>query len=284
MSTYKFGTTYGLTRDEIIERMMGMMGMMGMIDYEKFIRCDFDYSRYHWVIGGAVAAIIKVDTLVRLPYAVKLQTMNDRMKKQLANSAYGIACVAATEKNFTQNPTSILGIEVKTIEWNPEKVSSISLIINEDEPKLRRVNYTDYFSKRYPIGRAAIVPEKVIFNDPATIVFWRDGTKTVVKAKDEAFDPEKGLAMAYAKKASGNTGSYYNEFKKWIPKETEDEANLSRLSTILDNRSKRTHKKKEETKQKKCIDCKYWKLGVMQEPCRSCIGEDSKVYWVKADE
>lgn len=48
--------------------------------------------------------------------------------------------------------------------------------------------------------------KKVIFNNPATIVFWADGTKTVVKAKNEDFDPEKGLAMAIAKKALGNKG------------------------------------------------------------------------------
>ena len=53
----------------------------------------------------------------------------------------------------------------------------------------------------------------VIFNDPATIVFWDDGTKTVVKAENEPFDPEKGLAMAIAKKSLGNQSNYYNEFK-----------------------------------------------------------------------
>lgn len=41
--------------------------------------------------------------------------------------------------------------------------------------------------------------KKVIFNDPATIVFWNDGTKTVVQARGEAFDPEKGLAMAISR-------------------------------------------------------------------------------------
>ena len=60
---------------------------------------------------------------------------------------------------------------------------------------------------------------KVIFNDPATIVFWGDGSKTVVKAVDESFNPEKGLAMAVAKKFFGNEGNYYNVFKKWLPKE-----------------------------------------------------------------
>ena len=37
----------------------------------------------------------------------------------------------------------------------------------------------------------------VMFKPPATIVFWSDRSKTVVKTqKDEKYDPEKGLAMA----------------------------------------------------------------------------------------
>jgi ATP-dependent protease HslVU (ClpYQ) peptidase subunit len=58
--------------------------------------------------------------------------------------------------------------------------------------------------------------KKVLFNDPATIVIWNDGSKTVVKASSEPFDPEKGLAMAIAKKALGNKGNYYEVFKKYI--------------------------------------------------------------------
>lgn len=72
------------------------------------------------------------------------------------------------------------------------------------------------------------IPEikNVIFNDPATIVFWEDGTKTVVKCQDgDEFDPEKGLAMAIAKKAYGNKGSYCNKLKKWLPKEEQVDAN-----------------------------------------------------------
>ena len=60
--------------------------------------------------------------------------------------------------------------------------------------------------------------KKVIFNNPATIVLWGDGTKTVVKC-DEVYpfyDKEKGLAMCIAKKALGNKGNYYNTFKKWL--------------------------------------------------------------------
>lgn len=70
-----------------------------------------------------------------------------------------------------------------------------------------------------------LVPEikDVKFNGPATIVFWADGTKTVVKARDEDFDKEKGLAMAISRKALGNTGSYYDEFEKWLKEEEEEE-------------------------------------------------------------
>lgn len=58
--------------------------------------------------------------------------------------------------------------------------------------------------------------DRVIFNGPATIVFWKDGTKTVVKCRqDEAFDYEKGLAMAMCKRLYGNKGNFNNVFKKW---------------------------------------------------------------------
>lgn len=61
--------------------------------------------------------------------------------------------------------------------------------------------------------------KNVIFNPPATIVFWGDGTKTVVKCQEgEAFDPEKGITMAFFKKMHGNKGSYFNEIKKWTEK------------------------------------------------------------------
>jgi hypothetical protein len=66
----------------------------------------------------------------------------------------------------------------------------------------------------------------VIFNNPATIVFWSDGTKTVVKCQeDDIYDPEKGLAMAISKKFFGNKGNYCNEIKKWMDKYEEQTFN-----------------------------------------------------------
>ena len=62
----------------------------------------------------------------------------------------------------------------------------------------------------------------VIFNEPATIILWADGTKTVVKCQEgEGYDPEKGMAMAISKKALGNKGNCCEVFKKWLPGEEE---------------------------------------------------------------
>ena len=65
--------------------------------------------------------------------------------------------------------------------------------------------------------------KKVKFNPPATIVFWTDNTKTVVKCKGEDYDPEKGLAMCICKKVLGDKGNYYEVFKKWLPKEDDSD-------------------------------------------------------------
>lgn len=64
--------------------------------------------------------------------------------------------------------------------------------------------------------------ENVIFNDPATIVFWKDGTKTIVKCrkdKGDVFSKETGLAMAIVKKLYGNKGKYNDILKKWANKQ-----------------------------------------------------------------
>lgn len=68
--------------------------------------------------------------------------------------------------------------------------------------------------------------KNVIFNGKATIVFWGDGDKTVVKCNNEENDPEKGLSMAIAKKFLGtnkNKSDYYDIFKKWIKEEKKDD-------------------------------------------------------------
>ena len=59
----------------------------------------------------------------------------------------------------------------------------------------------------------------IIINDPATIILWKDGTKTIVKCQPvDIFDPGTGIAMAILKKLYGNSGFYKDIFEQAIEK------------------------------------------------------------------
>ena len=105
-------------------------------------------------------------------------------------------------------------------------------IINEGETTMP-TNYNEFFTTGRLYVRNVYLPniKDVIFNPPATIVLWDDKTKTVVKAYNEDYDPEKGLAMCILKKVYGNKGRYFNNIKKWTDKyqakkEAEEEAEI----------------------------------------------------------
>ena len=55
-----------------------------------------------------------------------------------------------------------------------------------------------------------MIPDRVIFNGPATITFWPDGTKTVVKCSREdrsKFNRKNALMWCFMKKYFGTTSS-----------------------------------------------------------------------------
>lgn len=72
--------------------------------------------------------------------------------------------------------------------------------------------------ERHSLNRAIDLEkeiEKVTFNDPATVVFWKDGEKTVSKAKNcDKFNKETGLAMAIVRRLCGNR-NYNKVFEKY---------------------------------------------------------------------
>ena len=95
-------------------------------------------------------------------------------------------------------------------------------ISHEEVKEVIRRFVKDIYGLQAPALINRLEIEKVIFNEPATIVFWSDGSKTVVKCANEEFDKEKGLAMAICKRVLGNKGNYFNEFRKWIKDEEEE--------------------------------------------------------------
>lgn len=84
-----------------------------------------------------------------------------------------------------------------------------------------------------PVNPEDVLPdiERVIFNDPATVVYWDDGSKTVVKCQQgDTFSAETGLMAAMLKRFMGNDNSYNKVINYWLatthqpalPKATED--------------------------------------------------------------
>lgn len=94
----------------------------------------------------------------------------------------------------------------QTVEEADLRVYVTGKIVSEKEKKA----FTTYLGP--------LVIEKVIFNPPATIVYWKDGTRTIVKCSaNDTFDKEKGLAMCYMKKALGNDSERFHRiFRKEI--------------------------------------------------------------------
>ncbi len=73
-------------------------------------------------------------------------------------------------------------------------------------------NYVYTPSNKLPVAK------EVIFSNPATIVYWKDGTRTVVKCSEsDVFNEEVGFALCFLKKVLQNAGYVYN-FNTYIRK------------------------------------------------------------------
>ena len=79
------------------------------------------------------------------------------------------------------------------------------------------------FEFNSPSGRVPTLSKPPIFNPPATICYWTDGTKTVVKCQEEdTYSPEAGLALCYMKKVLGNSSRDLNKvLHRYITEEKE---------------------------------------------------------------
>ena len=83
-------------------------------------------------------------------------------------------------------------------------------------------------------GMCNVSIRKVIFNDPATIVLWSDGSKTVVKCgPEDTYDMEKGLAMAIVKKMAGNDNRFHKVFKQYSKKKKKESGSVGSITDMM---------------------------------------------------
>lgn len=138
--------------------------------------------------------------------------------------------------------------------------------------------------------------KKIIFNGPCTIILWKDGSKTIAKASDvEMFDPEKGVAICFMKRALGETEGkkvlrkankdFYDEVARKVSKEFYEELKKTvfplpkgvtfRPFTFDKSMDNKVIKVEENHKMdfRSCLDCKYASKPVTDKPCSDCAGK-----------
>ena len=193
--------------------------------------------------------------------------------KELLNAIYGTGCL--NDSSWNKLCRQYLRNDVDAtydcyIKWFDKSPSA-------NKETTERSNYMPTDIRR--------LIKNVRFNPPATIVFWTDNTKTVVKCNGEDYDPEKGLAMCICKKMLGNRGNYYEVFKKWLPKR--DDSDITQK--VLQHIEPKEFKFKAFTgvagetviKSRSCHTCKFYNEdeGCMNK--KICVGLDK---WASKDE
>lgn len=97
--------------------------------------------------------------------------------------------------------------------------------------------------------RPTFVIDKALFNPPATIVFWLDGTKTVVKCKEgEEFSEWAGIALCLAKKLYGP--NFHKIFRAHCsdPEKTVNDMSDSEITKAESQATKGMHEASEQSK------------------------------------
>ena len=220
----------GRTSQDIFDTMRLMLNAE-FCTYAGGIREDY----YEWVIGADVW---------------------DRIIKNVSNNRNNSYNIEVIMPNSGVTIYKIFDIEViiSTKELNTITLRKKDERRNEMPVERKSTNSNIYYASVTAKSTFAPSIKKVIFNYPATIVLWSDGSKTVVKCQDgDIYDPEKGLAMAISKKALGNKGNYCNEFKKWLPEDEEEEErtvelrfDTSEISKSLEGLASRIFSNKEK--------------------------------------
>lgn len=144
---------------------------------------------------------------------------------------------------ITSTITTGTGVEMTTTGWPSTRTDTKTTnIYTYDIPAkdivkaIERNTYGDNKGKKMK-GISSVNFKKVIFNDPATIIIWSDGTKTIVKAmEDDIYDPMVGLAMCICKKVLGpEYKRIFRKYEKQYDEQIENEVSMFDIRDEIDN-------------------------------------------------
>lgn len=92
----------------------------------------------------------------------------------------------------------------------------------EEKVKIQYGKYRSEHMKENSDLVHAFSIKDVIFNPPATIVYWIDGSKTVVKCSSyDEYDPMVGICMCITKKLYGGKAGWASQIRRFAEKEYE---------------------------------------------------------------
>lgn len=113
-----------------------------------------------------------------------------------------------------KDPWNILSTDFEPGRINGKEPYSIKTI-QVDADQCGPVSNDATAAARTAIQQMKRIPpiRNVIFNPPATIVLWDDGTKTVVKCHDGEFSEEFGFAMAVMRKLYGTRSGFLAQIR-----------------------------------------------------------------------
>ena len=143
-------------------------------------------------------------------------TMSKKRFYDIAKTSINPCYTVRTNPTTCEIEYTLLGIRVEFKEGHEINKSHTIKLTYEMPNKQPLLTYGDV------IGSIILCPDipvikKVKFNNPATIVFWEDGTKTIVKCQPgDTFDKEKGIMAAFFKKCHGNKGKFNDIIKEHI--------------------------------------------------------------------
>lgn len=127
------------------------------------------------------------------------------LKNLQQNSLYGMHPEYFPGYHFTpvRRPLKALLEELNKREFERIAASPIRFEIDD----MIKANYSKEEIKKMinnTFGVSKFEYKKIIFSGPCTIILWKDGTKTMARTnEEETFDPEKGVAVCFMKRALG---------------------------------------------------------------------------------
>ena len=143
---------------------------------------------------------------------MKLNVTNYDIRPRDVWSDSSLAVANISLQGWLEGDADIHGLEHQLM-----YAREIDIVTDREMQKMRREMSTIKQVFVPPFVKSEPKIKKVIFNEPATIVLWADGTKTVVTCQEgETYDKEKGIALCFMKKIMNNKGNYNNIIKEWI--------------------------------------------------------------------